>query len=106
MHVTAFLFVKQELFSRFLFHYYITNKTLGLILIPFLLALAYSEGIVKEVFIYSSLAIIISAYILRFFRTILFIFKNVVLLFYLILYLCALEILPVVVILKLILSLA
>ena len=104
MKLTGFVFVRNELFSNYLFNYFLTNKALGLILIPLSLAIAYSSGILTEIFVYISLSVVLSAYILRLLRTILFVLKNEVLLFYLILYLCTVELLPFLVILKVILS--
>ena len=105
MKLTGFIFVRKELFSTYLFHYYLTNKVLGLIFIPLTIAIAYTSGVLPEIIIYISFFIVLSAYILRLLRTFLFVLKNEILLFYLILYLCAVEILPFLVILKVILSL-
>lgn len=104
MKLTGFIFVRTELFSAYLFHYYLTNKALGLVMIPFSLAIAYTSGMLTEITIFLSLFVVSSAFVLRLVRTIMFIIKNEVLLFYLILYLCTVELLPFLVILKMILS--
>ncbi|HYW97146.1 MAG TPA: DUF4271 domain-containing protein [Bacteroidales bacterium] len=103
---TALIFNREKLFNAYLFHNFIFNKITGIVIIPFVLAIAYSKGLPRDIFIYSGFVALASVVILRITRLLMFIFKNVVLLFYLILYLCTLEILPMLVIVKLILSLA
>ncbi len=105
MKLTAFIFERQPLFSQYLFHFSLTNKALGILLLPINLGMAYSSGAAHELILYTGIAFVFSLYFLRLVRTILFILKNVVLFFYFILYLCAVEILPFLVILKVILSL-
>ncbi len=103
--IISFIFLKEGLFSEFIHHFYVYNKLLGLVLLPFLLLIPYSNESLQQIFVYLSFAIITSLYILRIFRIITFIFKKEVLLFYLFLYLCTLEILPVLVITRIFLSL-
>jgi hypothetical protein len=105
MRVIGHIFDRFSLFSEFLYNFYIYNKLLGLVLLPFLLSIPYTQGILHVILIYTALFVIGVVYLMRLIRIIIFTFKNVILLFYLILYLCTLEILPVLVIIKLILSL-
>jgi len=106
MRLTGFIFERSELFKGFLYHYFLYNKVIGMILIPFLFAIPYTQGKLQETLIFTGISMIILVQFFRMFRVSVYVLKNVVLLFYLILYLCILEILPVLVIIKLILSLA
>ncbi len=106
LKLTGYIFKSKELFDEYLFQLFLFSKITGIILIPFIFAIAYTRGITESMFIYASFVATGLVFILRIVRSLMFIFKNAVLLFYLILYLCTLEILPVLVIVKLILSLA
>jgi Domain of unknown function (DUF4271) len=105
MSLTAYFFKKQKLFSAYLFQHFLNNKVLGIILIPIAIAIAYSRNQFQDILVYFSLGIVIISFIMKLIRATQFIFKNVISLFYLILYLCILEILPVLVIIKLLKSL-
>lgn len=106
MRIIGSIFVRSDLFLEFLYHFFIYNKVIGLVVIPFLLAIPYTQGILQEIIIYTGATAVIAVYLMRLFRVAVYVFKNVVLIFYLILYLCLLEILPVLVIIKLVISLA
>lgn len=106
MRFTAFLFQRNELFKGFLYHFFIYNKVIGMVITPFLIAIPYSEGPLKEILIYTGVSLIVINQLIRLFRAAVYVFKNVVLFFYLILYLCTLEILPILVVIKVLLSLA
>ena len=105
MSVTGHIFDRYSLFSEFLYHFYIYNKLIGLVLLPFILAIPYTQGQLHVILIYTALSVVGIVYFMRFIRAVIFTLKKEVLIFYLILYLCTLEILPVLVIIKLILSL-
>lgn len=100
MSLTAYFFKKQKLFSAYLFQHFLNNKVLGIVLIPITIGLAYSRDLFSDILVIFSLGIISIALIIKLIRAYQFIFKNVISLFYLILYLCILEILPVLVIIK------
>ena len=106
MRLIGFIFKKSELFKGFLYHYFIFNKLTGLVLFPFLIAIPFTQGLPQEIIIYTSISIVFVIQVFRLVRMIIFVIKNVVLFFYLILYLCILEILPLLVVIKLLLSLA
>lgn len=106
MGLTGHIFNRQTLFSNYLFHHFINNRVLGIGLTPFLILIPYTTGIINEISIYLSLALVIIAVIMKIYRAIRYILKNVIFKFYLILYLCALEIIPLLVVIKYTLSLA
>jgi hypothetical protein len=106
MRLTAYIFERSELFLEFLYHFFIFNKVMGLVLIPFLLTIPYTQGQLHKILVYTGIFIVFVIHLFRLFRIAVFVLKNVVLFFYLILYLCILEILPVLVVIKLLLFLA
>jgi len=101
----SIIFHQKKIISEFLFHFYLYNKLLGLLLIPFLLFIPYTEGNLQKVFVYLSFIVISGVIFYKLFRIINFLLKNVVFIFYLILYLCVLELIPFMVIIKFLLSL-
>ncbi len=105
MRLTAYIFERSELFLGFLYHYFIYSKVLGMVLIPFLIAIPYTSGNLQEVIVYTGISMILVVQLIRLIRASVYVLKNVIFLFYLILYLCVLEILPVLVVIKLLLSL-
>jgi hypothetical protein len=105
MRVIGFIFNRYSLFSESLFHIYLYTKLLGIALIPFIISIPYTSGIAHKILILSAFIVTGIIYLMRIIRQAVFVSKNVVLLLYLILYLCTLEIIPVVLIIKIILSL-
>ena len=105
MTLIGHIFNRFELFKSFLYHYYIFTKVIGIILLPFMAALPYTRGAIHNMLLYSALTLVALIIFLRAVRIIMFVRKNVLLLFYLILYLCTVELLPLTVIIKVILSL-
>ncbi|MFW5821166.1 MAG: DUF4271 domain-containing protein [Bacteroidota bacterium] len=106
MKLTGYLFKRQELFAKALFHNFIYNKILGIIIIPFILLIAYTRGFYQDISVYTGIFVFSVINIFRIVRLIKFLLKSVVLIFYFILYLCTLEIIPLLVIIKLVLSLS
>lgn len=104
--ITALVFDQGKIFTEALFHNSLYNKITGIIIVPFIILIAYTHGIYQDIFIYLSLTVVLVIFVLRLFRAVVFVRKNVVSFLYFILYLCSLEILPVLVITKLILFLA
>jgi hypothetical protein len=106
MRLTGAIFERSALFLGFLYHYFIYSKVLGMVLIPFLIAIPFTTGITQEILIYTGISVVFAVQLLRLFRVSIYIIKNVIFLSYLILYLCVLEILPILVVIKIVLSLA
>jgi hypothetical protein len=106
MKTTGGLFNTQGLFSEAIFHILLFNKIAAILLAPFLLLIAYTKGIFLDISVYTGLTLFTIIAFARFYHALIFISKSVLSLFYFILYLCTLEILPVLVILKLIFSLS
>ena len=105
MRIIGHIFDRYSLFTEFLYHFFIYNKVIGLVLFPFILTIPYTRDQLHIILIYTALSMVGIVYFMRLIRAVIFTLKKEVLIFYLILYLCTLEILPVLVIIKLILSL-
>ena len=98
--IIGFVFLKQALFSEYLYNTFLTYKILGIFLIIPTIAISFLDDPVKVYFFWIGLSIIIILYIMRLWRGVVIIMKNNVLLFYLILYLCTVEFLPIVILYK------
>ncbi len=94
-HITAFLFRKRSLFREYLFNIYLIYKSLGIFLIPVVLMVNYIQEALQVYLIYAGIAMAGAGLMLRIIRGIQITLKKDILMFYLILYLCTLEILPV-----------
>lgn len=93
--LTGFIFNKKEYFREYLYHILVIYKNLGIFLIPIVFCIAYIQENLRIYFIIFALALIVLAYFYRFIKGFQLIIKKDVFIFYLILYLCTLEILPV-----------
>ena len=94
LHLTGFLFDSRSLFSEYIHHSFIFNKGLGIVLFPVCIAVLFIQPGLVKYFIYLGIFIVALAFILKTIRSLKIILWKDVLLFYLILYLCTLEILP------------
>lgn len=103
---TGLVFDRFKVFQEALFHNFIYNKLTGIMVLPFVLLITYTRNIYMDVSVYLGLTLFLGIFLLRIIRAGIFVSKNVVSYFYFILYLCTLEIIPFLVIIKLILYLA
>ncbi len=87
---------KEYIFTTFLY-----NKNLGLFLFPVIIALPFVQPFAVEWLMYIGVSMISVFYILRIARGLKILFRKHVSIFYMILYLCALEIFPLLMIYKL-----
>ncbi len=106
MKISGYLFNRRKLFSEAVFHNFLYNKIAGIIIIPFILLLAYTRGIFQDISAFAGISVLLVMFLMRLIRLSVFILRSVVLIFYFILYLCSLEIIPLLVISKLLLSLS
>ncbi len=93
----GFIFNRQTIFREYLYHTLIIYKNLGIFFIPIVFCIAYIQENLRIYIIIFALVLIALAYIFRFFKGFQIIIKKDTLIFYLILYLCTLEILPILV---------
>jgi len=97
IYITGKVFDRKDLFNEYQHEILLIYKNLGIYLIPLVIGLAYITSYLKIYLIYSGLVLLILAYLWRFFKGFQIIINKDILIFYLILYLCILEILPVLV---------
>jgi hypothetical protein len=93
--ITGIIFNQQVYFREYLYHILIIYKNLGIFFIPIVFCIAYIQENLRIYVIIFALALVVLAYFFRFVKGFQLIIKKDVLIFYLILYLCTLEILPV-----------
>ena len=96
-HIVGIVFKVKNQVTEFLHSSFIITKNLGLSLIPITFMLFYASQYMQMVFVVISAIIIAFFYFLRVLRGIQIILRKDVLIFYSLLYLCTLEILPVLV---------
>jgi hypothetical protein len=94
---TGFVFLREQSFLEYLHNYNIYRKILGVILFPLVFILAYISPEYKPIFIIMGAALFGIVYFTHILRGLQIFMKKKVSIYYLILYLCALEILPLVV---------
>ena len=93
-HTVGYVFQKQIEFQEYQHQILLIYKNLGIYLIPLVFAIAYIHEDIRVYLIYLGILMLFTSFILRLFRGFKLLMKKDVLIFYLILYLCTLEILP------------
>lgn len=96
-HITGFLFKRQKLFSDYLFNVFLYNKNTGMFLFPVVIAIPYVPENIRRLLIIIGLVIMTWFLVWRLIRSLQLVINKKVSFFYLILYLCILEILPLLV---------
>ena len=99
--ILGYLLNFGEYTVAYFFHTFIFNKTYAIFVFPFLLIIPYIDNEWALLLLKGSIILYGILYILRTFRIFLLSLQNNVSIFYLFLYLCALEIVPILVIVKL-----
>jgi len=89
------IFGLTRIINKHIIVQYIYNQWLGLVLLPFICIIPFINKELKEIILYLGIFCISMVVILRFIRGIKILIEKQFSIFYLILYLCALEILPV-----------
>jgi len=98
--ITGHLFLISGLLKEHLYLGYIYNKMIGILLLPLNFIIMYTPDIVSQIMIYFALFIMASLLLMKVLRGITFIRKHRIFNFYLFLYLCALEIVPLLLLYK------
>ena len=99
----GFVFEVQKEMKEYMMLVFLFCNTLGLVMLPVVICLSFAKQIQPAVFIYTGIGIIISFVFVRMIRGIFIGFKSPrVSKLYLFMYLCALEILPIIFMIKLI----
>jgi uncharacterized protein DUF4271 len=105
LKLAGWIFAIQPATDTYLFIVFLTNKMLGLFLLPFVVMLSFSGALAKEILITIGLVMILIFFIYRFIVSFEPVRKEIkVSAFHFFLYLCAFEILPLFLIYKVLLS--
>ena len=91
---------ETEVFREYLIGIYQAYRLAGVFLLVIAILILYTTFIPANILFYSGFSVLALLYFIRIFRLLMIFINRHVSIFYLILYLCALEILPVVIILK------
>jgi len=92
--LSGYLFNSVTLFREYMYNTFIYNKLIGVTSLPLLWFLLYTRGTLQEVFQWSALAVVLVILIMREIRGVVFSFRKDVRIFYIFLYLCGLELVP------------
>lgn len=103
--LTAGLFDSIAVFKEYLHNSLLVYKNMGLYLLPLMLSYFYVSTTIGNVIYTSALVLLCCTFVVRYFKAVQIIIKHNVFLFYSILYLCTLEILPTLIGIKFVLTL-
>lgn len=93
-YTVAYIFEWIPAISQQVHSIYLINKNIGLILFPLVFTAIYTSPVVSRVIIYTGMGLIVVASVFKLIRGFQIIIRNGILLYYAILYLCTLELLP------------
>ena len=96
LNTAGFLFNRIRIMREYLYNVFIFNKLSGMALLPMMFLLVYTKGWLQEVMFWLTLAMVLGVFLMRLIRGVVFSYRKEVLIFYMFLYLCALEIAPLV----------
>jgi len=96
LNLAGLLFNQTKVFREYLYNTFIFNKLMGLVVLFLLLFTVYTRGVAQDVFFWFTLSVVALIFLMRLGRGMIFSFRKDVLIFYMFLYLCALEIAPLV----------
>jgi hypothetical protein len=97
----GFVFAKNRIASEYLFYYGNLLRLVGIVFLILNIGLFFINQKSEFIFIYIALFVALIAYLVKVIRILIIFFNNRFSLYYLILYFCALEIIPVVLLIKL-----
>jgi hypothetical protein len=100
------VFYRLDQINEYLHNVYVYNKILGIFLLPITFAAFYTSDNMAEILLIAAILFYIFSLIFKIIRGFQIIIKNDVFIFYSILYLCTLEILPIIIGIKIFKSLA
>jgi hypothetical protein len=102
LKISGWLFSAYEAANTYIFIVFTSNKIIGITILPFIVIIAFTYGTLNKVGVIASISLIILIYLYRFFLTFLSINKMIKVNFlHLLIYLAAFEILPILLINKL-----
>jgi hypothetical protein len=96
LNIAGILFKRIRLLREYLYNIFIFNKLTGMAILPLIFLLVYTRGILQEVVFWLTLLVVCGIFLMRLTRGVVFSYRKEVLIFYIFLYLCALELAPLV----------
>ena len=96
LNIAGFLFNRVKIMREYLYNIFIFNKLSGLLVLPLTFILVYIRGTLQGMFFIFIIFVLSVIVIMRLIRGVVFSYRKEVLFFYMFLYLCALEIAPLV----------
>lgn len=97
LKILGFIFYQEEITGKYIFTIFLINQMLGIIFIPIVIFIAYGTQFFTNGLIYFGIVILLLGFIARIWKGVVSVFPTKEYLFYLFLYLCTLEILPLLV---------
>lgn len=95
-NIAGILFNRVRIIQEYLYNLFIFNKLSGLVVLPLMSLLVYTRGALQVLFFWSTIFVLSCIIVMRLIRGVVFSFRKEVSFFYMFLYLCALEIAPLV----------
>ncbi len=105
LYFTGIIFNSLPVVSEYVHNIYLINKNLGIILLPLVFATLYTSIHISKILVITCLIIVCIGTFFKYIRGLQIIIKNDVLKFYSFLYLCTVELLPIVISSKIIITL-
>jgi len=96
LNLTGIFFDCQKITREYLHNIFIFNKLSGFIALPLTFLLVYTTGILQEMLFWLIIFVLFLIVMMRIVRSVVFSYRKEVLVFYMFLYLCALELAPLV----------
>ena len=96
LNIAGILFNQVTIVREYLYNIFIFNKLAGLLVLPLMFLLVYTRGTLHELLFQITIFMITSIIVMRLIRGGVFSYRKEILIFYMFLYLCALEIAPLV----------
>ena len=93
-NIAGILFNRVRIVREYLYNMFIFNKLSGLVAMPFMFLLVYTKGTLQELIFWTCILVLSSIVVMRLIRAVVFSYRKEILVFYMFLYLCALEIVP------------
>jgi len=94
VNLAGFLFNRVFIFREYLYHSFIFNKIAGVLTLPVLMFAFYMQGFLQDIFQWTAIGMVTALIFMRIIRGIVFSYRKGISKFYMFLYLCALEIAP------------
>ena len=102
LKLLGWIFQVREAIDAYIFIVFTTNKVIGMAVLPFIIILAFSYGLVNQVSFLLGITIVLALLAYRFFLSYVSIHRQInISIFHFFLYLCAFEIAPLLLINKL-----